>query len=147
MHMYYKKHLQVLCVTFGGLRCSYILQKVIARKAKAFDGDPVPESFLQPQLPTNDPITQEATLISKEDIKYKKKLGEGAHGAVFEGTWSNKHGSVSGREGGREGGSNWFCSTTPGHEMCFRTRHTFAKSCFSLFFWDIQAICHTLILG
>ena len=103
MHMYYKKHLQVLCVTFGGLRCSYILQKVIARKAKAFDGDPVPESFLQPQLPTNDPITQEATLISKEDIKYKKKLGEGAHGAVFEGTWSNKHGSVSGREGGREG--------------------------------------------
>ncbi|CAI7997878.1 Activated CDC42 kinase 1 [Geodia barretti] len=70
-------------------------KKAIAGKAKAFDRDPVPESFLQVQLPTNEPITQEATLISKDDIKYEKKLGEGAHGAVFEGTWSNKHGSVS----------------------------------------------------
>ena len=81
----------------------HLPQKAIAGKAKAFDRDPVPESFLQAQLPTNEPITQEATLISKDDIKYEKKLGEGAHGAVFEGTWSNKHGSVSGGEGGRGG--------------------------------------------
>ena len=80
---------------------THTLQKVIAGKAKAFDGEPVPESFLQPQLPADDPVTQEATIISKEDIKYERKIGEGAHGTVYEATWSNKHGSVS--EGVSEG--------------------------------------------
>jgi serine/threonine protein kinase len=87
-----------MCVTLledSHIDTFHLPQKAIAGKAKAFDRDPVPESFLQAQLPTNEPITQEATLISKDDIKYEKKLGEGAHGAVFEGTWSNKHGSVS----------------------------------------------------
>lgn len=36
-----------------------------------------------------------ASLIPKEDIKLGKKIGEGAHGSVHEGTWSNEHGSVS----------------------------------------------------
>ena len=74
----------------------FLLKKAIAGKAKVFDGDPDPASFLDPQLPANDHVAQEATLISKEDIKLEKKLGEGAHGTVYEGTWSNKHGSVRG---------------------------------------------------
>ncbi len=38
---------------------------------------------------------QTASLIAKEEIKLGKKIGEGAHGSVWEGVWSNMHGSVS----------------------------------------------------
>jgi activated CDC42 kinase 1 len=69
------------------------IKKAIAGKAKVFDRDPTSEKFIQ-QSEATDSAPQEATLIAKEDIKLEKKLGEGAHGTVFEGTWSNKHGSV-----------------------------------------------------
>lgn len=36
-----------------------------------------------------------ASLIAREDIQLGKRIGEGAHGSVHEGTWSNEHGSVS----------------------------------------------------
>ena len=75
----------------------YQLQKSIMGKGNRFD-NPAPE---QAYRPPSDPTHQTASLIAKEEIKLEKKIGEGAHGSVYEGTWSNAHGSV--REGGREG--------------------------------------------
>ena len=36
-----------------------------------------------------------AAIIPKEEIKKIRQIGEGAHGAVFEGTWADEHGAVS----------------------------------------------------
>jgi activated CDC42 kinase 1 len=69
------------------------LKKAIVRKGKLFDAGPSGDQVHQPR-PLPDPTTQGASLIAREDIKLDKKIGEGAHGTVFEGTWSNVHGSV-----------------------------------------------------
>ena len=89
---YYVNHVHVPVIIQPIL--TYTQQKAIAGKGKVFDGDPGSE-MAPPLRSPLEPTSHEATLISKEDIKMTKKLGEGAHGTVFEGTWSNKHGSVS----------------------------------------------------
>ena len=35
-----------------------------------------------------------AAIITKDQITLGQRIGEGAHGSVYEGTWSNIHGSV-----------------------------------------------------
>ena len=40
-------------------------------------------------------LSPTASLIAREEIKLGKRIGEGAHGSVHEGTWSNEHGAVS----------------------------------------------------
>jgi hypothetical protein len=46
-----------------------------------------------------------ATIIQKKDVVLIRKIGEGAHGSVHEGTWGDIHGAVSrgGVEVDREG--------------------------------------------
>ena len=46
-----------------------------------------------------------ASLIAKEEIRLNRRIGEGAHGSVHEGTWSNVHGAV---RGGGGGGGGWW---------------------------------------
>lgn len=36
-----------------------------------------------------------AKIIPKEEVKTSRRIGEGAHGLVHEGTWADDHGAVS----------------------------------------------------
>lgn len=70
------------------------------RKSNKFD-DPAPEVAHSGQDSVT--VTRTAAIIQKDQIQLKDRIGEGAHGAVHEGTWFNVHGSVSGGRG-RGGG-------------------------------------------
>lgn len=69
----------------------FILQKKITGKDKQFDA---PTKFVC--VATEKEGRRSATIIPEEGIKRIRKIGEGAHGAVCEGTWADEHGSVSG---------------------------------------------------
>lgn len=67
-------------------------QKSVTGKRHKFDG-PAPEVA---HKQNGEPGTHHtASLIAKEEVKIGRKIGEGAHGSVHEGTWANIHGSVS----------------------------------------------------
>ena len=67
-------------------------QKSVTGKRHKFDG-PAPEVA---HKQNGEPGTHHtASLIAKEEVKLGRKIGEGAHGSVHEGTWANVHGSVS----------------------------------------------------
>jgi len=79
-------------VVVGYVTLSVFPQKSVTGKRHKFDG-PAPESAHRLE---GEPDTHHtASLIAKEEVKLGRKIGEGAHGAVHEGTWANVHGSVS----------------------------------------------------
>jgi len=66
-------------------------QKKLVGKKNQFDS-PIPELT---RLTVEKEGRRAAAIIPKEEIKKIRKIGEGAHGTVFEGTWADEHGSVS----------------------------------------------------
>ena len=72
-----------------------LLQNWLLGKSNRFD-DPAPEVGGPPE---HDPIavrSRAASVIPKDQIRLGDKIGEGAHGSVHRGVWSDVHGSVSG---------------------------------------------------
>ena len=67
-----------------------ILQKKITGKDKQFDAQA--ECLC---VASENEGCRSATIISKEAIRSIRKIGEGAHGDVYEGKWADEHGSVS----------------------------------------------------
>ncbi len=49
-----------------------------------------------PNIPMNqEPESRRsAAIIPNDEVKLIRKIGEGAHGAVHEGTWADTHGAV-----------------------------------------------------
>ena len=64
---------------------------MITRKDKQFNA-PIPEVA---RISTETEGHRSATIIAKEQVKMVRKIGEGAHGAVWEGSWADTHGAVS----------------------------------------------------
>ena len=71
---------------------TYITQKKVTGKSNRFD-EPAPQ--VAHTLMEMENQTRTAAIITKDQITLGQRIGEGAHGSVYEGTWANVHGSVS----------------------------------------------------
>ena len=63
----------------------------MAGKANRFD---IPAPQVAHTLMEMENQTRTAAIITKDQIALGQRIGEGAHGSVYEGTWANVHGSV-----------------------------------------------------
>jgi hypothetical protein len=66
-------------------------QKRVIGKGNRFD---VPAPQVAHTLMEMENQTRTAAIITRDQITLGPRIGEGAHGSVFEGTWANVHGSV-----------------------------------------------------
>ena len=67
------------------------MQKRIAGKQNRFD-EPAPQ--VAHTLMEMENQSRTAAIITRDQITLGQRIGEGAHGSVYEGTWANIHGSV-----------------------------------------------------
>lgn len=70
-------------------------QKKLTGKDKQFDA-PAPEMASVASSDAGKEGRRSATIIPKDEVTLVRKIGEGAHGSVHEGTWADSHGAVSG---------------------------------------------------
>ena len=66
-------------------------QKKVTGKSNRFD-EPAPQ--VAHTLMEMENQTRTAAIITRDQIMLGQRIGEGAHGSVYEGTWANVHGSV-----------------------------------------------------
>ena len=66
-------------------------QKKVTGKSNRFD-EPAPQ--VAHTLMEMENQTRTAAIITRDQITLGQRIGEGAHGSVYEGTWANVHGSV-----------------------------------------------------
>lgn len=75
-------------------------QKKLTGKDKRFNA-PAPEMTSITSSEASKEGRRTAAIIPKDEVALVRKIGEGAHGSVHEGTWADVHGAVS-EGGGKE---------------------------------------------
>ena len=71
----------------------FYTQKKLTRKENRFNGH-IPE-LTQHTTDASNEGRRSATIIPRDEVNLTRKIGEGAHGSVHEGSWADVHGAVS----------------------------------------------------